>query len=431
MTQYILDVENSTTRHHDKLHLDPFEPDNTLTMIGMQRVDDARKLLLPFDHEEKQDTTGANHKRIQDALDKCTLLIGHNLNHDLMWLWESGFTYNGPVYDTMLGEYILLRGLDEPLSLEACAIRRKLPVQKQDTMKKHFDAGGTTRNMPYAILEDYLSHDLGTTRELFLAQQRDYIKPDNASLITIRDITMDTCVVLTRMYCNGFAVDREALADVKLLFETELAEIEERLYKQVRILMGDTPINLNSPEQMSQVVFSVALKNKKEWAALFDHTKTEAEFKAAVKANTVPLFKTVAYQCPVCEGRKYVHKTKANGQPFAKPNKCKECAANGFLLRKTKELAGLRFTAPSKDWVSANGFSTAKDNLSVLITVAKQNKMAEAEQFLLDLQRMSAVSSYLSSFVGGIEAYTKTDGLLHVGLTQHITATGRFSGRNP
>ena len=431
MTEYILDVENSTTTHHDKLHLDPFEAANTLTMVGMQRVDDARKLMLPFDHEEAQDTTGANHKRIQSALDKCTLLIGHNLNHDLMWLWESGFKYDGPVYDTMLGEYLLLRGLDEPLSLEACAIRRKLPVQKQDTLKAHFNAGGTTRNMPLTELTEYLSFDLGTTRELYLAQLKDYNREDSKSLIPVRNTTMQTCVVLTRMYCNGFAVDRDALAEVKLEFETELAQIEERLYKQVRILMGDTPVNLNSPEQMSQVVFSCALNNKKEWVPLFEHTKTDAEFKATVKANTKPLFKTVAYQCPVCEGRKYVHKTKANGQPYAKANKCKECDANGFLLRNTKELAGLRFSAPTKDWVSANGFSTAKDNLSTLIVVAKQNKMDEAEQFLLDLQRMSAVSSYLSSFVGGIEAYTKADGLLHVGLTQHITATGRFSGRNP
>ena len=44
---------------------------------------------------------------------------------------------------------------------------------------------------------------------------------------------------------------------------------------------------------------------------------------------------------------------------------------------------------------------------------------------------MSALDSYLSSFVQGIKTFTKEDGFLHVGLTQHITSTGRFSGRNP
>ena len=58
--------------------------------------------------------------------------------------------------------------------------------------------------------------------------------------------------------------------------------------------------------------------------------------------------------------------------------------------------------------------------------------MDTAVEFLSDLKRLSAVSVYLSSFVDGISVYTKpTTGMLHVGLTQHITSTGRFSGRNP
>jgi DNA polymerase-1 len=94
-------------------------------------------------------------------------------------------------------------------------------------------------------------------------------------------------------------------------------------------------------------------------------------------------------------------------------------------------MAGLGFSAPSKKWISANGFSTGKDNLDALIATAKNNRMGSAALFLADLKRLSAVSSYLSSFVDGIHTYTKPDGYLHVGLTQHITATGRFSGRNP
>jgi DNA polymerase-1 len=94
-------------------------------------------------------------------------------------------------------------------------------------------------------------------------------------------------------------------------------------------------------------------------------------------------------------------------------------------------MAGLGFMPPNKKWVSANGFSTGKDNLSTLMTTAKANNMDSALDFLKDLKRLSAISSYLSSFVEGISVYTKKDGYLHVSLTQHITSTGRFSGRNP
>ena len=32
----VLDVENTTTKRDGKLHLDPFEPDNSLTLVGVQ-----------------------------------------------------------------------------------------------------------------------------------------------------------------------------------------------------------------------------------------------------------------------------------------------------------------------------------------------------------------------------------------------------------
>ena len=47
------------------------------------------------------------------------------------------------------------------------------------------------------------------------------------------------------------------------------------------------------------------------------------------------------------------------------------------------------------------------------------------------MRRLSALETYLSSFIDGIETHLKPDGKLHVRLTQHMTATGRFSGRDP
>jgi len=47
------------------------------------------------------------------------------------------------------------------------------------------------------------------------------------------------------------------------------------------------------------------------------------------------------------------------------------------------------------------------------------------------LQRVSALDTYLSSFVEGISTYVKPDNKLHVRLLQHRTSTGRFSGAEP
>ena len=428
----VLDVENSVGERNGRKHIDPFEPGNTLTMVGLLNVDDPEEMAtFTLDHVEFQDNSGMGRMTIQAVLDQATLLIMHNAQHDLMWLWECGYKYDGEVYDTMLAEYLLLRGQKQPLSLAACAERRNLPVQKDDTLKEYFKKGYNTNEIPLKDLTFYLEHDLKTTRELFLAVEADYAKDDAESLKTVKQVTFDTCKTLTRMYMNGIKVDRDELSQVREQFEQERAEIEHRLQGKVRELMGDTPINLNSPEQMSQVVFSRRIHNKKEWADLFEFTDNAAEFKAAVQANSSPIYRTKAFTCPTCKGEGKVYKLKKDGTKYARPNRCKDCDTRGFQLKETSQIAGLRFTAPSKKWISANGFGTGKDNLDSLMATAQNNGMADARNFLADLKRLSAVSSYLSAFVDGIDGYTKPDSFLHVGLTQHITATGRFSGRNP
>jgi DNA polymerase I-like protein with 3'-5' exonuclease and polymerase domains len=428
----VLDVENTTNKRREKLHLDPYEEGNFLVQVGMQNADNDKELhIVTLDHVEKKDTSGAGRKLVQQVLDMTTLLIMHNAQHDLMWLWECGFKYDGAIYDTMLAEYILLRGQKEPLSLEACAERRNLNAQKDDTLKRYFKEGYNTNEIPLSELSFYLRCDLDTTRELFHSIEADYSEPESESLHTIRDVTFRTCKTLTRMYMSGIRVDRTALDGVRIEFEREKADIEDRLQHKVREIMGDTPINLNSPEQMSQVVFSRKINNKKEWADLFEYVSSAKEFKQAVNANSTIIKRTKAFTCPTCSGTGKTYKIKKDGTKFAKPNKCKDCDARGYGLKELNHIAGLGFGAPSKKWVSANGFSTGKDNLDVLVGTAKTNNMDAAVEFLTDLKRLSAVSSYLSSFVEGIDTFTKSDGFLHVGLTQHITSTGRFSGRNP
>ena len=80
-----LDVENTTTKRDGKLHLDPFEPDNKLVMVGCLEDNGAMHL---FNTDRDADSFDA----IQKLLDRATILIGHNIVYDLMWLWESGLS---------------------------------------------------------------------------------------------------------------------------------------------------------------------------------------------------------------------------------------------------------------------------------------------------------------------------------------------------
>ena len=205
-----LDVENTVVKRNGKMHLDPFEPDNTLVMVGM--LDDhSNETIVTFDHSEQQPTTDGR-QIVQDALDATHLLVAHNAPHDLLWLWESGFTYDGEVFDTMLGEYVLQRGQKQPLSLDACAERYALDTQKQDTLKEYFKQGYTTRDIPLAELTEYLSHDLHATQQLYNTITA---KLEGTTLQDSVDLTNQLAIHLAKIYQRGFKVDTDALEAVR------------------------------------------------------------------------------------------------------------------------------------------------------------------------------------------------------------------------
>ena len=415
-----LDVENVGQVRNGKKHLDPFEPGNSLTMVGML-TDTGDERLITFDHQDVPPTPNG-HELVQEWLDKATVLIMHNAAHDLMWLWESGFTYNGPVFDTMLAEYVLQRGLKQPLSLEACAERYELDTQKQDSLKEHLNKGGTTYNMNYPKLAEYLSADLHATQQL--SDKIVYrLNTVDSRLYDTVTLTNQVCVSLARIYQTGFSVDSNALEKVRKEFEEEKEQLLKDLHKHVRDLMGDTPINLNSPEQLSWVIYSRKVLDKTYWANTIDPYMDDADFRTLLSSGTERLYKTKAVQCTDCSGSGYITKTKKDGTPYARPNRCTTCDTAGFLFNPTSEIAGLKFKPPSAKWASANGFTTSKQNLETLENIAKAKGMSDAADFLAKVRRLSAVDTYLSSFVDGISTHTKSDGKLHV---QNMPRGGTF-----
>ena len=428
MKHLTLDVENTVTKRNGKLHLDPFEPENTLVMVGM--LDDlGNEAIVTFDHAEHP-PTDRGAQIVQDLLDRAPLLIMHNAAHDLIWLWESGFTYNGPVFDTMLGEYVLQRGqTTNPVSLEACAERYELDTKKQDTMKEWLKAGKQVRDMPYQELSDYLSADLAATQQLYERLRMRY--EECSTLEGTINLTNQLAVRLARIYQRGFSVDMSVLEEVRQEFTQERDTLTALLEAQVRKLMGDTPINLNSPEQLSWVIYSRKPKDKKFWADLFDEYMGDQDYKHQVRSGSDILYKQKAKQCNTCKGNGQIRKLKKDGTPYARTNRCPDCDATGFLFLDTTTVAGLRFVAPTAKWISANGFSTSKENLVFLEGIARSKGNTEAEQFLSNVRRLSAIETYLSSFVDGISNFIKPDGKLHVRLLQHRTSTGRLSGADP
>jgi DNA polymerase I-like protein with 3'-5' exonuclease and polymerase domains len=124
---------------------------------------------ITINHEELQEdhlTTIDKFKSIQKMLDAADVLIGHNIKFDLSYLLNCGFKYAGGVFDTMVCEYILARGMKKGLSLEDSCKRRDIEMPEKFIMKKYTDQGKNVNEFPLEELCMYCKGDVIASFEL-------------------------------------------------------------------------------------------------------------------------------------------------------------------------------------------------------------------------------------------------------------------------
>jgi len=453
----ILDLETSVERYDGKIDNSPFNKINKCVAAGYGFLNFDGEMTVHKDVYFHHDVIEPDeHEMLQDALDQASMLVCHNGKFDVIWLLEMGFRIPEHVYCTMIGEYLLSKGQRRPLSLKECGIRRKLKnLKKSDLVDELFKSGTGFEEMPVGTMLEYLEADIRTTAELYVAQMEDYEKEENKSLIPVVDLMNEMLMFLVEIERNGTAIDLDKLEEVELQFETEKNELTKRLYEIVEEVMGDTPINLNSGADMTKVVYSREVTNRAAHQQTFNIGTNAAgkslmpprmkprEFSAAVRSTTAVVQKTMARKCPDCDGRgsiqKYKQVTKiklgkkyrVQGDPYKNRTKCKVCSGAGAIYVATGETAGLKMTPKSPYYASINGFKTDKNTIKMLVQQAEGKGNAIAVEFLTKISRLNAISTYLDSFVKGIQIGTRSTGLLHANFNQCITATGRLSSSNP
>jgi len=431
-----VDVETSWQRNENGGYdPSPFHKDNILVSVGLDSKYGEEYYFT--NHSERIDRGCA--VRIQEVLNNTTLLVGHNIKFDLMWLLEAGFKYTGRVYDTMLGEYILNKGIRKSLTLEMCCRRRKIG-SKDSSVKEYMDRGVSFENIPADIVEEYGKIDVQITRRLFDSQMADFKLEKNKDLLMTAKMMNEFLVVLSDMERNGININLEDLNSVEREFRAEFAYLKQKIDKIVYEQMGDTKINLSSPEQLSWLIYSAKPKDKKEWCKIFNigidkstgkskrrPQYSRVQFRNLVANNTTPIFRTVAEQCISCKGKGVIKRIKKDGSPFKNYTKCSECNGDGFTYAEMAKYAGFRQRPRSIFDVAESGFKTDKLTLNKIAAEAE----GEFKDFIDSIVRHNAVDTYLNTFVEGLKNFTNEKGFLHPKFMQAVTATGRLSSRDP
>lgn len=144
---------------------------NHLVSVGYKLNDSPVKYVF-FYHNEKK-ATPESYTQVQTALNEADVLVGHNIKFDLNWLLECGFKYDGPVYDTMVAEYLYARARKWPLSLEALAKRYEVTEKKKDLTADYLKSGKTFAQIPWEIVLEYGIADVEATWEVACKQVTD------------------------------------------------------------------------------------------------------------------------------------------------------------------------------------------------------------------------------------------------------------------
>ena len=256
-------------------------------------------------------------------------------------------------------------------------------------------------------------------------------------------MSMELTKVLADIEMNGLHINTDTLLAIKIKFEKELVDLEKYLNEKVKYFMGDTPVNLDSPEDRSVLFYSMKLTDKKRWATRFNigyelrgntrkpkrrtNFKTIQDFYVEINSMARPVFKTHGTICHNCQGTgKYTY-MKKDGTPGSIKRKCKTCDTKGLLFTNTDERAGLKLKPRNVIDCSAMGFKTDKNILESYLSTADDT----IHEFLVKYVRYSAIRTYLRTFVDGMQKAISKDGMIHPQFMQCVTSTGRLSSRSP
>lgn len=458
MKKLVIDVENTTSKLSDKYSdYTPYNPNNKLVSIGWMVMEDNKLSEIDYvfiGHNYLQTNKGGMHvngssthchiNKLKRNLKEVDVVIAHNAKYDIQWLKEAGFDLDHlKIEDTMIREYVMARGRGDISFRLADTCKRYGVAEKGELFEKYPDL--QISEMPINEVEEYGRADIQACAELYLAQEERLNQPSYIGLRKTIEMMNEFCGVLVELERNGVKIDEEALNKVEKEFTEEAELLKFDINKVVKRVMGDTVVNLDSPQQLSEVIYSRHIKEgcEEKWVNIFNIGKDErgkflrrpkmsfVDYANNIKTMTDLVLKTEVSQCLTCLGTGKIQKLKKDGLPFKNQSWCKVCDSKGAIYTQINEVAGFKMRPNNIAFSTVNGFSTSQTFLEELLEQAEDDGKHEAKEFLRKLMRLSSVSSYLSNFVMGIKTFKQSNNILHTNFNQCITATGRLSSTKP
>ncbi len=195
-----------------------------------------------------QETTRRILERLCPVLEGGPGKIAQNAKYDFLVFLTHGILCHPLVFDPMLADYLLNPGA-RGHNLDLMALNY-LKIKKIET-KELIGKGNkeiTMDKVPLKLITRYACEDADVTYRLTLELEG---KIESYGFIDLlHEVELPLSHVLMKMEYNGIRLDKEFLQELSQIHRVRLQELEEECY-----LLAGAPFNLNSPKQLSHILF--------------------------------------------------------------------------------------------------------------------------------------------------------------------------------
>jgi DNA polymerase-1 len=176
--------------------------------------------------------------------------IGQNIKYDISVLKWYQVEIKGKIFDTMIAHFLIQPEMRHNMNVLAETYLGYSPVSIETLIGKKGKGQISMRDVSLEDIKEYAAEDADVTLQL-----KDKFEPllKEAHITKLfEEIEIPLISVLASMEAEGIALDKNALKDISLGLEKDIAVVEAEIQN-----FAGTPFNVSSPKQVGDILFEV------------------------------------------------------------------------------------------------------------------------------------------------------------------------------
>jgi len=240
--EFALDTETASWDKNDKT-VDPMKAE----LVGVSfSVTENEGYYVPIPAERSE---AINILKIFEEAyaSEFILKIGHNIKYDMIVLSHYDIKVGGPLFDTMIADYVLYSERPHKMDSLAEAYLKYKTIHYEDVVGSG-RLQKTMREVSPSEVVNYAAEDADVTLKLKHILEKELEQRNLTELF--EDIEMPLVRVLMRMEMYGARIDTDALKETSALFTEKMLEIEHEIHE-----IAGAELNISSPKQIGELLF--------------------------------------------------------------------------------------------------------------------------------------------------------------------------------